>query len=381
MANLRIELRAARADHKAQRPGAPEAAAVVASLRNAGDASIVLDLHRASIPALALEVKGPDERGVLLAPPPVPDERASERTRIELVAGAEREVAFAAFLDGSLPSGEYRVRYRLPSGSVKGEPSGNAHSDWVVVRHTRSWTPNPETPARPRPEPPRPRPPLPIPGWLRKLIQRLCRRRCDRADSREIDREISETISGAPAGYEAWNGTYAWHARFLFALEQRACRATATVRVRINGSATDAQKDAWKAAILAKWHEQFKACCTESCCARCCPNGYRLAVDLQFVSSGEHHVVTVSPTTTNMTSWSAADTVDVTHEFGHMLGNKEEYFVIDGVSWGPGRQPTGSIMNNPANQPAAHHFELLRAELEASLGNAACVVKPSSEPC
>ena len=36
-----------------------------------------------------------------------------------------------------------------------------------------------------------------------------------------------------------------------------------------------------------------------------------------------------------------------------MLGALDEYFTVNGVDWGPGRQATGAIMNNPANPPVA----------------------------
>ena len=58
--------------------------------------------------------------------------------------------------------------------------------------------------------------------------------------------------------------------------------------------------------------------------------------------------------------WGASDTIDVSHEFGHMLGALDEYFTVNGVAWGPGRQATGAIMNNPANPPVARHYDTVR---------------------
>jgi hypothetical protein len=105
-----------------------------------------------------------------------------------------------------------------------------------------------------------------------------------------------------------------------------------------------------------------------------------IVCDLQFVTSGEHQVVNVGTSTTNMGNWGAGDTIDVSHEFGHMLGALDEYFTVNGTNWGPGRQPTGSIMNNPANLPAARHYETVRAAAASLLGGALQTVDRNT-PC
>ena len=53
---------------------------------------------------------------------------------------------------------------------------------------------------------------------------------------------------------------------------------------------------------------------------------------------------------------------------GHMLGNLEEYFTVNGTAFGAPRQPTGNIMNNPANPPVAAHYNLVRSAVQAALG-------------
>ena len=83
-----------------------------------------------------------------------------------------------------------------------------------------------------------------------------------------------------------------------------------------------------------------------------------------------------------MRNWSAADTVDVTHEFGHMLGNMDEYFTVNGTDFGPGRQAGGNIMNNPANTPIARHFDLIKEEAQNLIGaGTTCTVKGVAESC
>ena len=68
-----------------------------------------------------------------------------------------------------------------------------------------------------------------------------------------------------------------------------------------------------------------------------------------------------------MQSWGLVD-ADQGHEAGHMLGNKEEYFTVDGVDYGPGRQTGGNIMNNPDNPPVANHYWLIQTTVDALLG-------------
>ena len=69
-----------------------------------------------------------------------------------------------------------------------------------------------------------------------------------------------------------------------------------------------------------------------------------------------------------MTGWGEADTTDVTHEFGHILGCAEEYFTTDGVDYSRGgrragfRDPGGGVMNNPAGQALARNFNTIRKE-------------------
>jgi hypothetical protein len=213
--------------------------------------------------------------------------------------------------------------------------------------------------------------------WIYCLLERWLRgRRCDRVLSQEIDEARTETISNAPAGSEAWNGTYGWRSRFLLTADETRCRVTAQVRVRLVGAITAPQRAAWESAIEAAWNARFKLCC--GCC--CCPDGMEIVCDFQFVTSGEHQVVNVGADTTNMSHWGAADTVDISHEFGHMLGALDEYFTVNGTNFGVGRQATGAIMNNPANPPAARHYDLVRGAASALLGHS-CSAIPLTARC
>jgi len=329
-----------------------------------------LNVHQASHPALVLDVRDRNDRPVLLPPPSAPDKEDLEEGQI-IRPGESVSIDYVGFLDRSLAPGEYRIRYFGEFPALGGSKEDPLRSEWLTVtlRPERGFVPGIEIPGfKPAPDDhlPRRKPPWLRPififiwNWLWRLwcwiLRLLFGRRCDDVRSQEFDQARTETISNAPPGSEAWNGTYGWRARFVLTLDEPNCRARVVIRVRLVGSITAAQRSAWESAIEAAWNSRFKLC-RRSCC---CSDGLQIATDIQFVSSGEHQVVNVGSTTTNMGNWGASDTVDVSHEFGHMLGALDEYFTVNGVNWGAGRQATGAIMNNPANPPAARHYDTVR---------------------
>jgi len=340
-----------------------------------------LNVHQASHPALALDVRDSKYREVLLPPPSAPDKQDLEEGQL-IAPGESVTIDYVGFLDRSLAPGAYRIRYFGEFPALGGSREDPLRSDWIEVtlRPERGFVPGIEIPGfKPAPDDiiPRPKPPWlkliwPIYifiwnriWWLWCWISRhFLGRHCDDIRSQEIDQARTETISNAPAGSEAWNGTYGWRARFLLTLDEPNCTARVLVRVRLAGTITAAQRSAWETAIAAAWNSRFKLC-RRSCC---CSDGLEITTDIQFVTSGEHQVVNVGASTTNMGNWGASDTIDVSHEFGHMLGALDEYFTVNGVNWGPGRQATGAIMNNPANPPVARNYDTIRQAAGALRG-------------
>jgi hypothetical protein len=323
---------------------------------------------------LVLDVRDRNGREVRLPPPSAPDAQDLEEGQL-IEPGGSISIDYVGFLDRSLGPGEFQVRYFGEFPALGGSKEDPLRSDWLTVtlRPERGFEPGIEIPDfQPIIDELRPKrvwPPLLRviePLWLFVwrlmwriycFIQRyLFGRKCSDVRSQEIDQPRTETISNAPAGSEAWNGTYGWRARFLLTLDEPNCTARVVIRVRLTGTITAAQRAAWETAIEAAWNSRFKLC-RRSCC---CSDGLRIVNDIQFVTSGEHQVVNVGASTANMGLWGASDTVDVSHEFGHMLGALDEYFTVNGVAWGVGRQATGAIMNNPANPPAARHYETVR---------------------
>jgi len=206
---------------------------------------------------------------------------------------------------------------------------------------------------------------------------------------REVDVAISETISNAPTtptDYSAWNGTFGWQSKFTVAVDRPNCSVKVTIKIKVTGTITDAQKTAWKSAIESKWSNKVKLVCNDPACPQACTGGYPVIVELRYVGSGEHYTVTANTPgaaeggraglggTTSMTGWGVNDTVDITHEFGHMLGNVEEYFTTDRVDYTHGgtvsgfRDAGGGIMNNPSNDPTTGNFHLVAQQAQAAMG-------------
>jgi hypothetical protein len=354
---------------------------VEATFTNTNEQRTRINRHTASHPGLVLEVRNSKDEPVLLAPPSAPGPADLDEGEV-VEPGGSLVLQYSGFLDRDLPPGTYRVRYFGQYPIVGGARDDPLHSDWLVitVRSPRGFTPGIGLTGLHAPAPgdvlARPRGPFlwPIPriGWLVQFwdlaycmfLRIFVGLRCDSVLWQEIDQTRTETISNAPPGAEAWNGTYGWRARFLVTVDEPQCKATVVIRIRLVGTITDAQRSAWESAIESAWNSRFSLCCHRCCCG----SGLEIDCGIEFVMSNEHQVVNVGTATTNMNTWGADDTIDVCHEFGHMLGALDEYFTVNGVDWGAARQPTGAIMNNPANPPAGRHYDTVQSAATTLLG-------------
>lgn len=218
---------------------------------------------------------------------------------------------------------------------------------------------------------------------------------------REVDIPISEVISGAPTAYASWNGTYGWQSKYMLTMRRNPCSVLLTMRLKVSGAAmTAAQKTAWKNAIEAKWNNKVRFMCPDTRCAGACGAGYPVSVEVQYVEANFHYEITAhNPGATtggraglggtiSMTGWGVNDLIDITHEFGHMIGNPEEYFTTDGFDYRFGdwringfRDPGGGNMNNPQHDPASRNYQKIREQASIILGGAnACTLNPPPAP-
>lgn len=200
----------------------------------------------------------------------------------------------------------------------------------------------------------------------------------------EVDQAHRETIANAPAAHASWNGTFGWQSRFQLSFDLNT--NVVTVVMRLYSAGTEAVRRAWESAIESRWSHRFSL--RESDDRGVVRHTYPIVVDLQWVSdsASAHYTVNAqAPGTTSggraglggtssMTDWGTGDTTDITHEFGHMLGNAEEYFTTNGTDYTAGgtrtgyRDAGGGIMNNPAENPELRHYEAVRAAFVALRG-------------
>jgi hypothetical protein len=196
---------------------------------------------------------------------------------------------------------------------------------------------------------------------------------------KEIDREVEETISHAPAAFSAWEGTYRWRAKWRLKLDMRPDTAELNVKVRLYSTASRSIRRKWSRAISRKWSGKF------GFYVEGVDGGdelYPINVETEWVDdpAKAHYTIAANAVgateggrsglggTTSMTGWGEADTTDITHEFGHILGCPEEYFTTDGVDYTRGgrrqgfRDPGGGVMNNPAGPALARNFKMIRKE-------------------
>jgi len=122
---------------------------------------------------------------------------------------------------------------------------------------------------------------------------------------------------------------YGWTQAYF--IEERGCELRVVVRIRLQPDPGVTQQQiqnaiaVWEPAIEAAWTDRFRIRRTKGDCP--CAE-YRVSLDAQFVTSGEHHVVQVHAGSgrADMGNFFLNNTGGTTaHEVGHMLGNPDEY--------------------------------------------------------
>jgi hypothetical protein len=153
---------------------------------------------------------------------------------------------------------------------------------------------------------------------------------------------------------------------FTLTFNHQRCRLVVTVTIRLTGSPVDeAKREAWRSVIRHAWSGIFKltvisgkAPCTE----------YVIVVDVRWWDEGmvgtfdrSVHVSRGCGRPNVRTWYLGDDDIRVRHEFGHMLGNIDEY---DGSDDGCPERPVHSgIMNDEYEWPhpfARHYYQIAR---------------------
>ena len=208
---------------------------------------------------------------------------------------------------------------------------------------------------------------------------------------REVKSTVKEIITNAPEPYGAWEDSFGWDSKFELAVDPSA--STLTIGVRIFTDAAPDVRAKWEAAIEGKWGGRYALVVAPGRPGEAAKR-YRIDCDLQWVEKARdaHYSVKANVAgddadgraglggTDSMTGWGVGDDVDVTHEFGHMLGAMEDYFTTNGKDNTAGgtrrgfRDPGAGIMNNPSEDPFTQHYELVRT-------NAARLLKVDASRC
>jgi len=136
---------------------------------------------------------------------------------------------------------------------------------------------------------------------------------------------------------------YGWTAAYRQTWTHIVVRINLNPDAGISNTTITNLQNTWQQTIESRWSNVWGA--GRSGELRC-----PFTFDVQWVGSNAHHNVRVrtGPATGNMTTWDTSDTGAVaSHEFGHMLGNPDEYT----TNTCPNRSPvnTGTIMDNNSN--------------------------------
>lgn len=123
----------------------------------------------------------------------------------------------------------------------------------------------------------------------------------------------------------------------------------------------------WESAIERTWSNQAVVLCP---CDDYCPQGYLIKVDFRYVDNNAHYDIDVKiGRTRSVTVWGIGDTQghSAAHEFGHMIGNHDEYGIVefgpDDRRWygrGSETAPGGVMGAVDGLGPKLVHYSLIR---------------------
>lgn len=156
-------------------------------------------------------------------------------------------------------------------------------------------------------------------------------------------RQNLESMARMEVSYSMSECIYGWTVAYEQTWTHIIVRINLNPDAGITAATMTALRNTWETTIQNRWDNIWGAGRNgELTCS--------LNFDLQWVNSGAHQNVRVrpGPAATNMGTWDTSDTGAVaSHEFGHMIGNADEY----SIATCPARSPvnTGVIMDNNTN--------------------------------
>lgn len=208
-----------------------------------------------------------------------------------------------------------------------------------------------------------------------------------RPPSTEVRRRMSQSMT---AGTGSWNNTFGWDSKMNVSVDGP--RGVVTTTVRLFTTAPQTNRSTWESAIEGRWSRRFDFIVNGPAEGA---QRYVIVIDVVWVdrqSDAHYTIAAIDPAhpppnrtlgrggTVSMTEWGTAGAQEIPHEFGHMLGNYDEYNTVNGVNHGAPHRADGNIMNNPDNLPTSRHYEGIRgaACTVLGIGEATSSVRPTA---
>jgi hypothetical protein len=193
--------------------------------------------------------------------------------------------------------------------------------------------------------------------------------------SETISNTVTDGVEDPPVG-----NFYEWESGYDISMpdnpEGETCKVTITVKIHLEAQegVTDeilsSRKEKWKENIEDVWSGAFKVCLPEgsdvsdNCPCKC----FKVDINVEWEDSADdaHHTVKVKPgpSRSNMLNWDTKDGYEegkpnvAAHEFGHMLGLKDEYADTANA---PERElgDADSLMRSSGGEVKKSHFEFI----------------------
>ena len=156
-------------------------------------------------------------------------------------------------------------------------------------------------------------------------------------------REKLQSLARQNVSFDASECIYAWTASYEQIWSHIIVRIRLNPDAGISNAAMAMLRTAWENRIESTWSNRWSI-------GRPGEGTCPITIDVQWVTSNAHHTVRVrmGPGQTVMTLWDTEDSGAVAaHEFGHMIGNPDEY--ASDVCLDRDPVNTGTVMDNNSN--------------------------------
>lgn len=185
-------------------------------------------------------------------------------------------------------------------------------------------------------------------------------------DVKRDQKLIQDTPGGKLGGTN-----FEWLSKFEVTIEND--KVVVTIRLKANIDPALFQ-EVWANHVAKKWSDRFML--------QFEGKNYPIVVQLLQVAKGEHYSINVSNAesalgsgarghfgTQDMTTWGKHDTTNIAHEVGHMLGNVDEYGIVEfnGLQYDYLKNPSTTIMGVSKENPVDRHYYLIKWAAEHEL--------------